>query len=191
MNSLVIPTLDTGRLRLRPFRLSDFEDYATMCGDPGLATTQPKGMPFDADVSWRHMAFIVGHWQLLGAGMWAVEEKETGAFVGRIGFCEPHGWPGFELAWTVVRSRWRRGYATEGARAALAYAFNHLRKDQVISLIAPDNLPSIRVAEHIGERLQRQLVHLEREFLVYGIDRESFLRSQRGEETWRRAAEAA
>ena len=105
--------------------------------------------------------------------MWAVEERETGAFVGRIGFADPDGWPGCELAWTLLRRWWGRGYATEGARAALAHAFTALDKDRVISLIHPENRASIRLAERLGESLQGRAEILEKEYLVYGIDRES------------------
>ena len=94
---------------------------------------------------------------------------------GQLGFAAPEGWPGFELAWTLARRWWGNGYATEGARAALDYAFTALGKDRVISLIHPENRASIRVAERIGERLQGSVDHLGREMLCYGIDRESYV----------------
>jgi RimJ/RimL family protein N-acetyltransferase len=90
-----------------------------------------------------------------------------------IPFAEPADWPGFELAWTLERRWWGNGYATESARAALAYAFNTLEKNRVISLIHPENRASIRVAERIGEKLEARIEHLGREMLLYGIDRES------------------
>src|SRR5947209_1225826 len=179
INGLVIPTLETERLRLRPFRGSDFDDYAAMCADPEVA--RYLMVRFSREQSWRHLAFLVGHWKLRGYGMWAVEERETGAFAGRIGFADPEGWPGCELAWTLVRRWWGRGYATEGARAALAHAFTVLNKDRVISLIQPENRASIRVAERLGERLQGQTEVLGKEYLVYGIDRESGLLVPPGE----------
>src|SRR5205085_2741165 len=72
--------------------------------------------------------------------------------VGRIGFWYPEGWPGFELGWMLRRASWGRGYATEGARAALPVAFTELGQSQVLSLIHPDNIASIRVARRLGER---------------------------------------
>jgi RimJ/RimL family protein N-acetyltransferase len=122
------------------------------------------------------MAFLVGHWKLWDAGTWAMEDKESGAFVGMVGFSSPEGWPGFELAWTLVRREWGHGYATEGGRAALNYAFTVLEKDRIISLIAPENRASIRVAERLGETLQGRIEHYGREMLRYGIDRETYLR---------------
>jgi RimJ/RimL family protein N-acetyltransferase len=167
-----VPILETERLRLRPFSRTDFDDYAAMCADPevmcGLA-----GAPLSRAQSWRHLACIVGHWQLLGYGIWAVEEKETGAFVGRIGFANPEGWPGFELAWMLARRFWGRGYATEGSRATLAHAFTVLDQDHVISLIQPANHASIRVAERLGQRLEGRIELMTKELLVYGIRRSS------------------
>jgi len=117
------------------------------------------------------MAFLVGHWQIWGTGTWAVEHRESRVFIGMVGFSSPEGWPGFELAWTLVRRFWGHGYATEAAQAALTHAFTVWQRDRVISLISPENRASIRVAERIGERLLGRIDHLGREMLCYGIDR--------------------
>jgi RimJ/RimL family protein N-acetyltransferase len=180
LDARAIPTLETERLRLRPLRASDLDDYAALYADPEVLRYLACGPePWDRGRAWRHMAFLQGHWQLAGAGMWAMEQRETGAFVGMTGFAAPEGWPGFEIAWTLARRWWGHGYATEGAREALAYAFTVLEKDRVISLIHPDNAASIRVAERIGERLQGRVHHFGREMLSYGIDREIYLEEGR------------
>jgi RimJ/RimL family protein N-acetyltransferase len=176
MDTFEIPTLETKRLLLRPFRRSDLDAYAALNSDPEVLHYLGGGTePWDRGRSWRHMAFLMGHWQLGGSGMWVLEHKETGELVGVVGFSAPDGWPGFELAWILARRWWGNGYATEGARAAMAYAFTVLGKARVISLIHPENLASIRVAERIGERLLDRINHLGREMLCYGIDRETYL----------------
>ena len=71
--------------------------------------------------------------------------------MGRIGLWNPKGWPGLEVGWLLARSRWGEGLATEGGRRALAWAFDMLAADHVISLIRPENVASIRVAEKLGE----------------------------------------
>jgi len=134
--------------------------------------------PWDRGQVWRHMDFVLGHWRLGGVGTWAVEHRKTGAFVGVIGFSEPEGWPGLELAWTLARRWWGCGYATEGAQAALDYAFTVWKRESVISLIDPENRASIRVAERLGESLQGRISHHGWEMLSYGIDRESYGRRQ-------------
>ncbi len=162
--------LETDRLILRLWREDDFEEYAAMCADPEVMRFL-GGKTFDRLEAWRHMAFMVGHWQLRGYGPWAVQEKASGELVGRIGFLNPVGWPAFELGWTLARKFWGRGYASEGARRALAYAFEELDKDHVISLIDPQNTNSIKVAERLGEKLEGKTPLLGREVLIYGIDR--------------------
>jgi len=172
-----IPTLTTERLRLRSFRKSDLDDYAALNADREVLRYLGSGSePWDRGRSSRHPAFLLGHWQLWDAGTWALEQKETGTFLGMVGFSSPEGWPGFELAWTLARRAWGHGYATEGAQAAMDYAFTRWKRDRLISLIAPENRASIRVAEHLGERLEGRITHLGRELLCYGLDRATYLR---------------
>jgi RimJ/RimL family protein N-acetyltransferase len=100
--------------------------------------------------AWREMAAFAGHWVLKGFGHPALEERSTGALVGRAGLFYPPDWPGLELGWTVARPRWGEGFAGEAARAAATWAHAELGATHVISLIAPSNERSIRVAEKLG-----------------------------------------
>jgi RimJ/RimL family protein N-acetyltransferase len=147
--------LQTERVTLRRFRDEDFEAYAAIVADPEVMRYLHSG-PLDRADAWRQMAMILGHWELRGYGLWAAVERATGNLIGRIGFFNPVGWPGFELGWVLGRAAWGRGFATEGARAALVYGFSELRRDHVISLIHPDNVRSIRVAERLGETFERR-----------------------------------
>jgi len=121
--------------------------------------------------AWRSMASFLGHWQLRGYGMWAVERRDTRELVGRVGFINPEGWPGFELGWMLRRASWGRGYATEAARRLLDHAFTDMKRERVISLIRAANAPSIRVAERLGERLDGRAEIFGQDALVYAIDR--------------------
>jgi RimJ/RimL family protein N-acetyltransferase len=122
------------------------------------------------------MAFIIGHWQLRGYGLWAAEERNSGQLIGRIGCYYPDGWPGFEIGWALRRESWGYGFAAEGARAALRFAFEELGQQHVISLIRPANERSIRVAERLGESLKGCTEVNGFEALVYGISREEWKR---------------
>ena len=174
MERIDIPTLETERLRLRAFSKSDIDDYAALNADAQVMRFRDG--TWDRGRSWRHLGFLIGHWQLAGAGMWALEQRETREFVGMVGFAVPEGWPGFELAGTLARRWWGNGYATEGARAALAYGFTTLQKGRIISLVHPENHASTRVVERLGEKLECRIQHLGKEMLCYGIDREGFER---------------
>jgi len=165
------PTLETERLKLRHFVEADLDAYARMCADPetmryiGLGTTLSR-----AD-AWRSMAMVLGHWQLRGYGMWAVEEKNTGAFVGRIGLHYPEAWPVLEVGWLVDRNRWGQGLATEGGRAAMQFAFERLGLSRISSVIHPQNAASIRVAEKLGMKRERTTQVRDVEVVIYSRDR--------------------
>lgn len=171
-------TLETERLLLRWLREDDFEQYARMCRDPEVMRFLGGQAMTDIEV-WRQMTSFVGHWYFRGYGIWGVEEKRTGNLVGRIGFLNPISWPGFELGWTLARESWGKGYATEGAQRALQYAFTELQRDHVISLIAPENISSARVAERLGEKVEGKTELMGKEVLIYGISREEWVESQR------------
>src|SRR3982751_826382 len=123
-------TLQTDRLILRPFCESDLEGYAAMCADLGVLRVLGESKPLTRAEAWRSMAVMVGHWQLRGYGMWAVEERHSGDFVGRMGCWNPEGWPGLKIGWTLRLEFWGRGFAREGARAAIQYAFTELHQDR-------------------------------------------------------------
>ena len=153
------------------FRQDDLDAYAAMCADAEVMRYLGDGKPLTRPDAWRQIAMILGHWQLRGYGLLALEERGTGALVGRAGFFEPEGWPGFELGWMLRRSSWGKGYATEAARRLLRHAFTDLARERVISLIRAANAPSIRVAERLGERPDGRTEIFGQEALVYAIDR--------------------
>ncbi|MFP5246304.1 MAG: GNAT family N-acetyltransferase [Thermoanaerobaculia bacterium] len=164
------PILTTERLRLRMLENSDFEEYAAIHMDAEV-TRFTSRTHLDRMEAWKHLAAICGHWHLRGFGMWGVFEKDTNRLVGRVGFHEPEGWPEFELGWTIGRAFWGRGYAPEAARRCLEYGFNEMNREHIISLIDPENVNSIRVAEKLGETLEGEFQLGEHRLLVYGVRR--------------------
>ncbi|PSB04234.1 GNAT family N-acetyltransferase [Merismopedia glauca CCAP 1448/3] len=168
-----MPQIETERLRLRGFAETDLDAYAEMCGDREVMR-YIGGQPLSRAEAWRNMAMIVGHWFLLGYGLWAVEERSSGEMIGRIGCWQPEGWPGLEVGWTLRRAYWGRGYATEAAKASIDYGFKNLEPSQIISLIDPKNLASQRVAERLGAKIIKTTPLFDREVLVYAINRENW-----------------
>ena len=150
--TVTVPRLETARLALRAFEPSDVEPYVQMMADPDVCRFLGDGRALDRADAWRQLAMLIGHWELRGFGLWAVEERESGRFIGRIGCHEPEGWPGFEIGYVLAREVWGRGLAHEGAAVALAYARRELGRVSIISLIRPANRASIRVAERLGAR---------------------------------------
>ncbi len=162
-----IPVLTTERLTLRGLEARDFCAYAEMMADPQVTRYLGAGQPLSREDAWRQLAMFIGHWHLRGFGLWAVENRATGEFLGRIGCIQPEGWPGFEVGYTLARAHWGHGYAQEGARAALDFAHRVLVKRGVISLIRRANLPSIFVATALGARLTGQVEFFGSETDVY------------------------
>lgn len=145
-----IPTLSTPRLRLRAHTLADLDAHAAICADEDVMRYIGAGGPVARDVAWRQLALHLGQWALLGHGMWAVELRAERRLIGTVGFLDPEGWPGCELAWIFARDTWGQGLAFEAVGAARAFGRDALGIQQPISLIREANLRSIRLAERLG-----------------------------------------
>ncbi len=150
-----IQEISTSRLNLRQFRESDFDDYAEMLSDEDVMQFIGEGLPLSRIDAWRSMAVMSGHWQLKQFGLWALEEKESGKFIGRAGIYYPEGWPGIEIGWMLKRDYWGKGYAFECAQKALSIAFEEMKIDKVISIIHPKNTASIKLAKKLGESFEK------------------------------------
>jgi RimJ/RimL family protein N-acetyltransferase len=150
-----IPTLETERLLLRPWRAEDAAPFASLMADPAVA--QFIGGPLSAHDAWRKLSGFVGHWHLLGYGRWALSLEAESDFIGYAGIDYSPAKPEPELNWALLKSAQKRGYATEAARAALSYAFSEAKIRALISLIAPDNQPSLSVANRLGARFERSI----------------------------------
>ena len=164
-------TLETERLHLRMFRADDLTAYTEIFSDLEVMRFLGDGKPISREEAWRHLAIILGTWRLRGYGIWAVEEKESGLLLGRVGFIHPEGWPGLELAWSLGRPFWGKGYATEAARACLDYGFREAGMEHVISLVHPDNHRSRAVAQRLGEVKEGTTDLRGTEVEVFGIRR--------------------
>lgn len=150
------PVIETERLRLRQWCGADIAPNTTMLSDPGTARfITIDGKPVtDELIGWRNAAVIAGHWALHGAGMFVVEEKSSGKFVGRVGPWFPPGWPGFEVGWGIAREFRGKGYAVEAARAAIEWAFATFEINQIVHCINRENIASQAVARRLGAEKQ-------------------------------------
>ncbi len=152
--------LETRRLRLREWRDEDVDVLVRLNADPRVVRyLTPGGRPMSrAETEVQLQCFRI-HWREHGFGIWAAEERQTGRVVGRIGLSYHRLWPGEpELGWKLDPAVWGRGYATEGGTAGLTYAFETLRVARVVSIIHPENEPSIRVAKRLGFSLDGTLL---------------------------------
>jgi RimJ/RimL family protein N-acetyltransferase len=148
------PTIETARLILRPTAPEDFEPWAAFMAD-GEAARFIGGVQARSE-AWRGFMTVAGAWAMDGCSMFSAIEKETGRWIGRLGPWAPADWPGTEVGWGLVRDCWGKGYATEGAAAAIDWATDHLGWTEVIHCIDPANAASQRVAQRLGSRLLRR-----------------------------------
>ena len=148
------PAIETARLILRPWRSSDVAANTAMLSDPDTARfITPDGKAITSEINgWRNAAVISGHWALYGFGMFAVEEKSSGRYIGRVGPWCPPGYPGFEVGWGIARECRGRGYAVEAARASIDWVFATFEIAEIIHCIEAVNAPSQAVARRLGAR---------------------------------------
>src|SRR3982074_2153840 len=150
------PVIETERLILRQWRNTDVAPNTAMLADPGTARyITADNKPVTSELAGgRNAAVMAGHWALHGAGMFVVEEKRSGKYVGRVGPWFPPGWPGFEVGWGIAREFRGKGYAVEAARASIDWSFATFELDQIMHCIDCENLASQAVARRLGAEKQ-------------------------------------
>ena len=172
------PELHTPRLILRRWRDGDRVPFAKLNRDAQVMEHMPARLT--RAQSDEMIELIEARFDQHGYGLWAVEVRATGALAGFTGlqdvpFQAPFT-PAIEVGWRLARTVWGRGYATEAARAALAYGFGALRLPEVVAMIVPANRRSRAVAQRLdmtqdpagafehprfapGHRLRRHLLY--------------------------------
>jgi RimJ/RimL family protein N-acetyltransferase len=149
------PILLTDRLILRPLALEDFDAYVDFWQNAGVVRFI-TGAPIPREQSWKRLIGTAGHWQLLGFGFFAIEEKTSGRFIGEAGFQEMHRdlQPSIEgtleTGWGILPDRQGMGYAKEAIGAALDWAQGAHPGRAYSCIIHPENLPSLNLARKLG-----------------------------------------
>ena len=142
--------IETSRLTLRRWTLADLEPFARINADADVMEFFPSTLT--REESDALLGRINNHFDSHGFGLWAVEVK-SGPLIGFIGLNVPrfdaHFTPCVEIAWRLAKQHWGNGYAPEGARAALDFAFGPLDLDEVVALTTTNNYRSRRVMEKI------------------------------------------
>jgi RimJ/RimL family protein N-acetyltransferase len=142
--------LETSRLRLREFVPQDADGLAAVLGDPVAMQYYPA--PFNRKEVEEWIERNRDRYQREGYGLWAMLLKDSGELIGDCGcfLRDIEGRDDIEIGYHVRRDLWGNGYATEAAQACVQYAFTQIGVDRVISLIRPENVQSVRVAEKNG-----------------------------------------
>lgn len=182
--------LETKRLILRQWKREDFLVFQQLNADPIVMQYFPSVLSKNEsnDLAQKMYDLIENKdW-----GVWAVEEKESGDFIGCVGLHEPSldlpFSPCVEVAWRLLNKYWDKGYATEAAKRALAYAFDELKLDEIVSFTAHINHRSeavmkrlsMKKSENTFEHPDLPMGHRLKEHLLYVISREEFLNGNQG-----------
>jgi RimJ/RimL family protein N-acetyltransferase len=145
-----VTDLRTDRLLLRQWRDEDLAPFAALNADPEVMLHFPRPLSrAESDTLVDRQRTLIAE---RGWGLWAVDAPE--GFIGFVGLSEPrfeaHFTPAVEVGWRLARHGWHKGYATEAARAAVAFGFDELALDEIVSFTAIPNVRSQAVMERLG-----------------------------------------
>jgi ribosomal-protein-alanine N-acetyltransferase len=165
--------IETNRMRLRELNMDDIDNLLQIFSDPLAMKYYPSTKNWEETREW--INWNLRNYKEYGIGLWAAQSKNSGQFIGQVGIVPQkiEEETEYEIGYLFVRKYWGKGLATEGAMACIEYGFHMLGRERLISLIAPSNEPSIRVAERIGMSLEKQIIRRGKETLVYSISNKS------------------
>jgi len=151
---MTAPLIETARLRLRPHDIGDYDAVHALWSEPQVFR-HITGKPATREEAWGRLLRYVGHWQLMGFGYWAIEDK-AGDFIGEAGFAnfrrdmEPSFGDTPEMGWVLSSRHHRKGYGSEALTAILQWAKANLASDRAACMIAPENEASLALARKMG-----------------------------------------
>ena len=153
-----IPVLHTDRLTLRPHAGEDYEAECAMWADPAVVRFI-GGKPSTRQQTWSRLLTYMGHWAAMKYGYWAIEERQSGRFIGDIGFADfkrdiaPAMQNVPEFGFALASPAHGKGYASEAVRAALAWGDAHLPSTRTVCLVNDENAASLHILEKAGYRV--------------------------------------
>lgn len=170
-----MPTIDTARLRLRPFSPDDAPAYhAAILSDADVMRYLPTGEPLPAAHTGPVLDRIRDHWDQHHYGLWAVIHRADDRLIGHCGLhMLPEG-TDVEVAYALAQAYWRQGLAAEAAHASLRYGFETLGLERIIAVAVPANTASLRVMEKIGMTYQGVIPAYATELPCYALARAAF-----------------
>ena len=169
--------IETERLLLRKPRLEDARDLAAAYADPEVVRFMGDGSTATLAEVEEGIEQWLERWETWGMSLCSLERREDGRVLGRVGFLrwDPETWQvggdETEIGWLIAREHWGQGYATEAALALRDWAFDERGLTRLISLINHENVRSIRVAERIGERYERDVKIEGKPGRLYAVER--------------------
>ena len=159
--------LQTERLLLRELVAEDLDFLADMLANPEVMRFYPQCLNRVEAQAWLERQFV--RYRDFGHGFWLVAERATGRPVGQVGLLlqEVADQPEYEIGYMIHRPYWRRGYAFEAAHAVRRQAYEERGLTRIISLVRPENIPSLAVASKLGAVIEREVLFKDLRHLVF------------------------
>lgn len=159
--------LETKRLLLRPYTEEDIPSLHSIFSDPQTMAYYPAPFTYEQTYNW--VKRNQRRYREDGYGLWAICLKENNTFIGDCGLVKQMiaGKTEVEIGYHIHKKYWSKGLATEAAKACKEYGFQYLQLNKLISMIDPNNMASIRVAEKIGFTKEKEVFIFEKAHLIY------------------------
>lgn len=152
-----LPTLETERLILRPFKLEDVPEWVVINKDPEITRyTGDGGVVTEAVMEHRIREHVLGDYAKHGFGRWVVVHKEDDCIIGFTGLKFIPDMDVVDLGYRFAKKYWGQGIATEASLAALDFGFSELELQRIVAYIIPENVGSQKVLEKLGFSFVRE-----------------------------------
>jgi RimJ/RimL family protein N-acetyltransferase len=168
---MLVPTVTTARLTLRPFTLQDAKPLQRILNIPGVLEYFPSSAPPDLERVQKLVQRQIDHWSEYNYGWWAVEPRAEGELIGWSGLQYLPETDETEIGYLLSKPYWGKGLATESAIAGLEYGFNSLGIDQIIGIVHPENYASQKVLEKIGLKFQERTQYFGMDCFKYSVEK--------------------
>ncbi|PHM74297.1 GNAT family N-acetyltransferase [Xenorhabdus kozodoii] len=149
----MVVELETARLTLRGWKTEDREPFFHLSRNPAVMEFFPNRLTKAQSDTFIdnciHKFEKQGGW-----GLWAVELKQSGQFMGFVGLNIPNiefpFSPVVEIGWRLDKPFWGQGYACEAARSILGFAFTEIGLEEVVAFTTASNYRSENVMKKLG-----------------------------------------
>lgn len=171
-----MPEIETARLILRPFNLSDFTDYHhRLTSDVEVMQTLLPGKALSPEETELFFNRFFEHWKRHQFGVWILRDKENGELIGQCGlrWCYEYS-PEIEMVYAIAKYHWGKGIASEAAKASIKYGFEQLKPNKIMAIAAPTNLASQRVMQKVGLKYDKNVHYYGKDCVYYTISRQEW-----------------
>ncbi len=170
----MIPTFETARVKARRVTPGDLEELASMYQNQEVMKT--LGGTRSREQALGLLERMIKQWDEYDFGVWILEDKETGAFMGRAGLLKVHidGADEIELLYALLPDYWSKGIATEAAKEIVRIGFEELGLENIVSFTLPENKASQRIMEKLGFTYEKDCVHADLLHVFYRLTKEQW-----------------